>query len=100
MTALTPSLEKPRMDSTPAFANSSRSVGHHDVRPLFARTGRVMKRLGMKAYTWGGWATSAKGSYGGSRRRPGSYPEPVPDEAPLCPALLTADKNQHFLRCA
>ncbi|HMB68146.1 MAG TPA: isocitrate lyase family protein, partial [bacterium] len=61
----------------------------------------TMKRLGIEGIYLGGWATSAKGSV---NEDPGadlaSYPlSQVPDEAaPIVRALLTADKNQHFLR--
>jgi isocitrate lyase len=61
----------------------------------------VMKRMGLEGIYLGGWATSAKGS---SAEDPGpdlaSYPlGQVPDEAAgLVRALLTADKNQHFVR--
>ena len=61
----------------------------------------VMKRMGIEAIYLGGWATSAKGS---QSEDPGpdlaSYPlSQVPDEAAgLVRALLTADKNQHFVR--
>ena len=61
----------------------------------------VMKRLGIEGIYLGGWATSAKGSVS---EDPGadvaSYPlSQVPDEAAsVVRALLTADKNQHFLR--
>ncbi len=61
----------------------------------------TMKRLGIEGIYLGGWATSAKGSLA---EDPGadlaSYPlSQVPDEAaPIVRALLTADKNQHFLR--
>jgi isocitrate lyase len=61
----------------------------------------VMKRMGIKGIYLGGWATSAKGSIS---EDPGpdlaSYPlSQVPDEAAgLVRALLTADRNQHFLR--
>ena len=61
----------------------------------------VMKRLGIEAIYLGGWATSAKGS---QSEDPGpdlaSYPlSQVPDEAAgLVRALLTADRNQHYLR--
>src|SRR5271166_362205 len=60
-----------------------------------------MKRMGIEGIYLGGWATSAKGS---TTEDPGpdlaSYPlSQVPDEAAvLVRALLTADKNQHFLR--
>ena len=61
----------------------------------------VMKRLGIEAIYLGGWATSAKGSV---TEDPGpdlaSYPlSQVPDEAAgLVRALLTADRNQQYLR--
>jgi isocitrate lyase len=61
----------------------------------------TMKRLGIDGIYLGGWATSAKGSLD---EDPGadlaSYPlSQVPDEAAtLVRALLTADKNQHYLR--
>ena len=61
----------------------------------------VMKRLGLEGIYLGGWATSAKGS---ATEDPGpdlaSYPlSQVPDEAAgLVRALLTADRNQQFLR--
>jgi len=61
----------------------------------------TMKRMGIEGIYLGGWATSAKGS---SDEDPGpdlaSYPlSQVPDEAAgLVRALLTADRNQHFLR--
>lgn len=60
-----------------------------------------MKRMGIEAIYLGGWATSAKGS---STEDPGpdlaSYPlSQVPDDAAvLVRALLTADRNQHYLR--
>ncbi|MGV0991823.1 MAG: isocitrate lyase ICL2 [Mycobacterium sp.] len=61
----------------------------------------TMKRCGIEGIYLGGWATSAKGSLA---EDPGpdlaSYPlSQVPDEAAsLVRALLTADRNQHFLR--
>jgi isocitrate lyase len=61
----------------------------------------LMKRLGIEGIYLGGWATSAKGS---TSEDPGpdlaSYPlSQVPDEAAvLVRALLTADRNQQFLR--
>ncbi len=61
----------------------------------------AMKRLGIEAIYLGGWATSAKGSVS---EDPGpdlaSYPlSAVPDEAAvLVRALLTADRNQAYLR--
>ncbi|UMB68276.1 isocitrate lyase ICL2 [Mycobacterium paraterrae] len=61
----------------------------------------TMKRMGIEGIYLGGWATSAKGS---SSEDPGpdlaSYPlSQVPDEAAgLVRALLTADRNQQYLR--
>ncbi len=61
----------------------------------------AMKRLGIEGIYLGGWATSAKGS---TSEDPGpdlaSYPlSQVPDEAAgLVRALLTADRNQQYLR--
>ena len=61
----------------------------------------TMKRAGIEGIYLGGWATSAKGSV---TEDPGadlaSYPlSQVPDEAaPIVRALLTADRNQYFLR--
>ena len=61
----------------------------------------AMKRIGIEGIYLGGWATSAKGSIS---EDPGSdlasYPlSQVPDEAaPIIRALLTADKNQEYLR--
>jgi isocitrate lyase len=61
----------------------------------------TMKRMGIEGIYLGGWATSAKGSI---TEDPGadlaSYPlSQVPDEAAsIVRALLTADKNQTFLR--
>ena len=61
----------------------------------------AMKRMGVEAIYLGGWATSAKGS---TTEDPGpdlaSYPlSQVPDEAAsLVRALLTADRNQRYLR--
>ena len=61
----------------------------------------AMKRMGIEGIYVGGWATSAKGSV---TEDPGpdlaSYPlSQVPDEASgLVRALLTADRNQRFLR--
>ena len=60
----------------------------------------AMKRSGITGIYLGGWATSAKGS---KDEDPGpdlaSYPlSRVPDEAAgIVRALLSADKNQHFL---
>src|SRR6201990_3319708 len=61
----------------------------------------VMKRIGIEGIYLGGWATSAKGSIS---EDPGpdlaSYPlSQVPEEAAgLVRALLTADRNQEYLR--
>ena len=61
----------------------------------------AMKRLGIEGIYLGGWATSAKGSLD---EDPGpdlaSYPlSQVPNEAAvIVRALLTADRNQQFLR--
>ena len=61
----------------------------------------AMKRMGIEAIYLGGWATSAKG---GTSEDPGpdlaSYPlSQVPDEAAtLVRALLSADRNQQYLR--
>jgi isocitrate lyase len=61
----------------------------------------AIKRAGIEGIYLGGWATSAKGSI---NEDPGadlaSYPlSQVPDEAaPIVRALLTADRNQQFLR--
>jgi isocitrate lyase len=62
----------------------------------------AIKRMGIEGIYLGGWATSAKGS---TDEDPGpdlaSYPlSQVPNEAAtIVRALLTADRNQHFLRC-
>lgn len=61
----------------------------------------VMKRMGIEGIYLGGWATSAKGSIS---EDPGpdlaSYPlSQVPEEAAgIVRALLTADRNQQYLR--
>ncbi|MHB0972375.1 MAG: isocitrate lyase ICL2 [Thermoanaerobaculia bacterium] len=61
----------------------------------------ALKRIGIEGIYLGGWATSAKGS---TTEDPGpdlaSYPlSQVPDEAAgLVRALLTADRNQEYLR--
>src|SRR5690242_8088635 len=61
----------------------------------------TMKRMGIEGIYLGGWATSAKGSI---TEDPGpdlaSYPlSQVPEEAAgLVRALLTADRNQQYLR--
>jgi len=70
--------------------------------PYSPGQGVTMKRMGIEGIYLGGWATSAKG--GGTSEDPGpdlaSYPlSQVPDEAAtLVRALLTADRNQHYLR--
>src|SRR6516162_8168141 len=61
----------------------------------------TIKRSGIEGIYLGGWATSAKGSIA---EDPGadlaSYPlSQVPDEASaIVRALVTADKNQHYMR--
>jgi isocitrate lyase len=61
----------------------------------------AMKRMGIEGIYLGGWATSAKGS---TTEDPGpdlaSYPlSQVPEEAAgLVRALLTADRNQQYVR--
>src|SRR4249920_3297959 len=61
----------------------------------------AMKRMGIETIYLGGWATSAKG---GTSEDPGpdlaSYPlSQVPDEAAiLVRAMLSADRNQQYLR--
>ena len=69
--------------------------------PYSPGQGVAMKRQGIEGIYLGGWATSAKGS---DKEDPGpdlaSYPlSQVPDEAAvLVRALLTADRNQRYLR--
>jgi isocitrate lyase len=69
--------------------------------PYSPGQGVAMKRMGIEGIYLGGWATSAKG---GTSEDPGpdlaSYPlSQVPDEAAtLVRALLTADRNQEYLR--
>lgn len=61
----------------------------------------MMKRKGIKGIYLGGWATSAKGSITEDQGADlASYPlSQVPDEAaPLVRALLSADKNQKYMR--
>ena len=78
-----------------------RAQEHHDLRPYSPGQAVTMRRLGIEGIYLGGWATSAKGSV---TEDPGSdlasYPlSQVPDEAAtLVRALLTADRNQQFLR--
>src|SRR3954471_5493857 len=95
-------------------AREAAEAFHTRLRELFARRESVttfgpyspgqavaMKRMGIEGIYLGGWATSAKGS---TSEDPGpdlaSYPlSQVPDEAAvLVRALLTADRNQQFLR--
>ncbi|MGC2652861.1 MAG: isocitrate lyase ICL2 [Mycobacterium sp.] len=69
--------------------------------PYSPGQGVTMKRMGIEGIYLGGWATSAKGS---TTEDPGpdlaSYPlSQVPEEAAgLVRALLTADRNQEYLR--
>jgi isocitrate lyase len=69
--------------------------------PYSPGQGVTMKRMGIEGIYVGGWATSAKGS---TTEDPGpdlaSYPlSQVPEEAAgLVRALLTADRNQEYLR--
>jgi isocitrate lyase len=95
-------------------AREAAAAFHARLRELFAEQKSVttfgpyspgqavaMKRMGIEAIYLGGWATSAKG---GTSEDPGpdlaSYPlSQVPDEAAsLVRALLTADRNQQYLR--
>ncbi len=95
-------------------AREAAAAFHARLRELFAERRSIttfgpyspgqavtMRRLGIEGIYLGGWATSAKGSV---TEDPGSdlasYPlSQVPDEAAtLVRALLTADRNQHFLR--
>src|ERR1051326_7696309 len=97
-----------------AVAREAAAAFHERLRELFAERKSIttfgpyspgqavtMKRMGIEGIYLGGWATSAKGS---TAEDPGpdlaSYPlSQVPDEATtLVRALLTADRNQHFLR--
>lgn len=95
-------------------AREAATAFHHRLLQLFAEKRGIttfgpyspgqavaIKRMGIEGIYLGGWATSAKGS---TSEDPGpdlaSYPlSQVPDEAAtLVRALLTADRNQHFLR--
>ena len=95
-------------------ARETSAAFHARLRELFAQHRSIttfgpytpgqavaMKRCGIEGIYLGGWATSAKGSV---TEDPGpdlaSYPlSQVPDEAAgLVRALLTADRNQHYLR--
>lgn len=102
------------IDHDYTVAREAAEAFHARLRELFERRESIttfgpyspgqavtMKRLGIEGIYLGGWATSAKGSI---QEDPGadlaSYPlGQVPDEAaPIVRALLTADRNQHFLR--
>src|SRR5580698_1587457 len=95
-------------------AREAAAAFHDRLRQLFAERKSIttfgpyspgqavaMKRMGIEGIYLGGWATSAKG---GTSEDPGpdlaSYPlSQVPDEAAtLVRALLTADRNQQYLR--
>jgi len=95
-------------------AREAAAAFHARLRQLFAEKRSVttfgpyspgqavtIKRMGIEGIYLGGWATSAKGS---TTEDPGSdlasYPlSQVPDEAAaIVRALLTADRNQHYLR--
>ncbi|HET9226415.1 MAG TPA: isocitrate lyase family protein, partial [Thermoanaerobaculia bacterium] len=95
-------------------AREAAAAFHQRLRELFAERRSIttfgpyspgqavtMKRMGIEGIYLGGWATSAKGS---TTEDPGpdlaSYPlSQVPDEAAtLVRALLTADRNQQYLR--
>ncbi|MFL6199450.1 MAG: isocitrate lyase ICL2 [Thermoanaerobaculia bacterium] len=95
-------------------AREAAAAFHARLRELFAERRSIttfgpyspgqavtMKRMGIEGIYLGGWATSAKGS---TAEDPGpdlaSYPlSQVPDEAAtLVRALLTADRNQQYLR--
>lgn len=95
-------------------AREAAAAFHARLRELFAERRSIttfgpyspgqavaLKRIGIEGIYLGGWATSAKGSV---TEDPGpdlaSYPlSQVPDEAStLVRALLTADRNQQYLR--
>src|SRR3954471_10274666 len=95
-------------------AREAAEAFHARLRELFAQKESIttfgpyspgqavaMKRMGIEGIYLGGWATSAKGS---TTEDPGpdlaSYPlSQAPAEAAgLVRALLTADRNQHYLR--
>jgi isocitrate lyase len=95
-------------------AREAAAAFHDRLRQLFAERKSIttfgpyspgqavaLKRMGIEGIYLGGWATSAKGS---TSEDPGpdlaSYPlSQVPDEAAaLVRALLTADRNQQYLR--
>ena len=96
------------------IAREAATAFYPHLRDLFARGKSIttfgpyspgqavaMKRMGIEGIYLGGWATSAKGSIS---EDPGpdlaSYPlSQVPEEAAgLVRALLTADRNQQYLR--
>src|SRR5215212_5672441 len=96
------------------LAREAAAAFHERLRQLFAERKSIttfgpyspgqavtMKRMGIEGIYLGGWATSAKRS---TTEDPGpdlaSYPlSQVPDEAAgLVRALLTADRNQQYLR--
>jgi len=95
-------------------AREAATAFHDHLRQLFAEKRSIttfgpyspsqavtLKRMGLEGIYLGGWATSAKGS---TTEDPGpdlaSYPlSQVPDEAAgLVRALLSADRNQQYLR--
>jgi isocitrate lyase len=95
-------------------AREAAAAFHERLRQLFAERKCIttfgpyspgqavaMKRMGVEGIYLGGWATSAKGN---TSEDPGpdlaSYPlSQVPDEAAMIVrALLTADRNQRYLR--
>ncbi|HVX32972.1 MAG TPA: isocitrate lyase/phosphoenolpyruvate mutase family protein [Solirubrobacterales bacterium] len=95
-------------------ARENAAAFHARLRELFSARGSIttygpyspgqavtMKRMGIEGIYLGGWATSAKGS---AAEDPGAdlagYPlSQVPDEAAaIVRALLTADRNQAYLR--
>ena len=102
------------INSDYTVAREAAAAFHDHLRHLFAERKCIttfgpyspgqavaMKRMGIQGIYLGGWATSAKG---GLSEDPGpdlaSYPlSQVPDEAAtLVRALLTADRNQQYLR--
>ncbi len=102
------------METDHSVARKYSEEFYNRLRELFARGEQIttfgpyspgqivaMKRIGIEGVYLGGWATSAKGSFS---EDPGpdlaSYPlSQVPDEAAgLVRALLTADRNQKFMR--
>src|ERR1700730_4913854 len=106
--------QRGRIRNDYAVAREAAEAFYERLRQLFAEKKSIttfgpyspgqavaIKRLGIEAIYLGGWATSAKGS---TDEDPGpdlaSYPlSQVPNEAAtIVRALLTADRNQHFLR--